>query len=56
MTSENKPTQEPVELPQPRKPYAPPRLVSHGTIQDLTQTLVSGNSDANPEMGLGSSV
>ena len=33
----------------PRKPYATPRLVTHGSIRALTQTVVDGNQSLIPQ-------
>jgi hypothetical protein len=45
MKNETKPTQEPVELQETRTPYAPPTLVIHGTIQELTEALANPGGD-----------
>jgi len=39
-----------------RKPYAPPELIVHGTIQDLTQATAGSGGDNNPGFPNGSTL
>jgi hypothetical protein len=50
------PTPREAEGPDVRKPYVAPRLVTHGTIQDLTQALSQPGGDNNPGMPNGSTM
>jgi hypothetical protein len=43
-------TAEPLRKPEPRKPYAAPRLLVHGTVEKITQ-----NPDGAATDGLGGS-
>lgn len=50
------PDPNPADGPDGRKPYAPPELVVHGTVQDLTQAQGQPGADNNPGFPNGSTL
>ena len=58
MTEQTTPEPEPAPPADPavRKPYNPPELVTHGTIQDLTQAMGEHPSDNAPVTPNGSTI